>query len=237
MLQRIILVIIIIITLGVTAEESYLNLLNDNSVEGKDVKNIAKIENEIANASNDEVNVIESHSNSVDEKKQNKKDDSEANYIEKKEKNIKTEVNKIINVTDNTNVNKENTEQENKKEEKEETNSEKDEQKLNSIKKEEVEDVIEKEENKTKEPIYNQSETNRMKEAINKFAKQNPDLIGENGEKLYNIRISKDAMEYNYFSPYRDNQIEAKVANVFSCTFVIYAVDVNGCTRYYIGIE
>ena len=61
--------------------------------------------------------------------------------------------------------------------------------------------------------------------------------VGKNGEKLYKIRVSKDAMQYNCFYPFRESQIEAKVANVFSCTFVIYAVDVNGVTKYYIGIE
>ena len=44
-------------------------------------------------------------------------------------------------------------------------------------------------------------------------------------------------MNFNCFYPFRESQIEAKVANVFSCTFVIYAVDVNGVTKYYIGIE
>ena len=100
-----------------------------------------------------------------------------------------------------------------------------------------TEETPKTEENKTKEPIYNKIKTDRMIECIDKYAKQNPDLIGKNGEKLYKIRVSKDAMQYNCFYPFRESQIEAKVANVFSCTFVIYAVDVNGVTKYYIVIE
>lgn len=102
---------------------------------------------------------------------------------------------------------------------------------------EEQKETIKEIEKVKNEPIYNATETLKMVAAIDKYAKQNEYLFNENGEKLYNIRISEDAMQYDYFSPYRDNQIEAKVANVFSCTFIVYAVDVKNTTKYYIGIE
>ena len=231
MLKTIILVIIITVTFEMTEKINYFNLIEDNSVECENVLNLVNQEDKLDNALNKEVNDIDNNLNSAIQKEETKKEEiRDNNYSDKDEKNVETERN--INITSNTNVTKQET-----KENKEQTKKDENEKKSNTQEKKETNEETKKEENQTKEPIYNQSETNRMKEAIDKFAKQNPDLIGENGEKLYRIRISKDAMEYNYFSPYRDNQIEAKVANVFSCTFVIYAVDVNGCTRYYIGIE
>lgn len=231
MLKTIILVIIITVTFGITEKINYFNLVEDNSVECENVLNLVNQESKLDNTLNKEVNDIDSNLNSVIQKEETKKEEiKDKNYSDKDEKNVETEKN--INITSNTNV----TNQE-AKENKEETKKDENEKKSNTQEMKETNEETKKVDNQTKEPIYNQSETNRMKEAIDKFAKQNSDLIGENGEKLYSIRISKDAMEYNYFSPYRDNQIEAKVANVFSCTFVIYAVDVNGCTKYYIGIE
>lgn len=231
MLKTIILVIIITVTFGITEKTNYFNLVEDNSVECENVLNLVNQESKLDNALNKEVNDIDSNLNSVIQKEETKKEEiKDNNYSDKDEKNVETEKN--INITSNTNVTNQET-----KENKEETKKDENEKKSNTQEMKETNEETKKVDNQIKEPIYNQSETNRMKEAIDKFAKQNPDLIGKNGEKLYSIRISKDAMEYNYFSPYRDNQIEAKVANVFSCTFVIYAVDVNGCTRYYIGIE
>ena len=85
--------------------------------------------------------------------------------------------------------------------------------------------------------VYNATETNRLKNTIDKYAKENSDLWGKNGEKLYSVEISKEAMKSDVFYPFNEFNVEAKVANVFSCTFIIYAVDSGNVTKYYIGIK
>lgn len=84
---------------------------------------------------------------------------------------------------------------------------------------------------------YNESETNRIAIAIDKYAKQNKELWGKNGEKKYSIKVTSTAMKNDFFYPFREWIVESKVKNVFSCTFQIYAVDIDNKTRYYIGIE
>lgn len=109
---------------------------------------------------------------------------------------------------------------------------------------EEVDNIVENEpivEEKKIEYVYNKTETDRMINAVNEIAKQNANLWAEDGGKLYRVEVNSEAMKGNYFSPYRDNQIAAKVLNTFSVTFYVYAVDytVNGTvqhTRYYISV-
>lgn len=232
MVKRIIVGIVIFITVGVVGGISCLNYKFDNSVEKENVLNVANLQDKIDNTLEQEVNEIKDDSNNL---KENTVANINSDTVTKKE----NEQNKSEKVnTTKTNVAKNNIKENKKTEEKAIIAHNKETQEKNNNKKEEVPKKEEtKEENKTKEPIYNQTETNRMIASIDKFAKQNPDLIGKNGEKLYKVRVSKDAMQFNCFYPFRESQIEAKVANVFSCTFVIYAVDVNGVTKYYIGIE
>ena len=232
MVKRIIVGIVIFITVGVVGGISCLNYKFDNSVEKENVLNVANLQDKIDNTLEQEVNEIKDDSNNL---KENTVANINSDTVTKKE----NEQNKSEKVnTTKTNVAKNNIKENKKTEEKAIIAHNKETQEKYNNKKEEVPKKEEtKEENKTKEPIYNQTETNRMIASIDKFAKQNPDLIGKNGEKLYKVRVSKDAMQFNCFYPFRESQIEAKVANVFSCTFVIYAVDVNGVTKYYIGIE
>lgn len=91
--------------------------------------------------------------------------------------------------------------------------------------------------NKKEKYTYNESETNRIAIAIDKYAKQNKELWGKNGEKKYSIKVTSTAMKNDFFYPFREWIVESKVKNVFSCTFQIYAVDIDNKTRYYIGIE
>ena len=91
--------------------------------------------------------------------------------------------------------------------------------------------------NKKEKYTYNESETNRIAIAIDKYAKQNKELWGKNGEKKYSIKVTSTAMKNDFFYPFREWIVESKVKNVFSCTFQIYAVDIDNKRRYYIGIE
>lgn len=91
--------------------------------------------------------------------------------------------------------------------------------------------------NKKEKYTYNESETNRIAITIDKYAKQNKELWGKNGEKKYSIKVTSTAMKNDFFYPFREWIVESKVKNVFSCTFQIYAVDIDNKTRYYIGIE
>lgn len=108
----------------------------------------------------------------------------------------------------------------------------------------EVDNVVKNEpmvEEKKIEYVYNKAETDRMINAVNEIAKQNANLWAEDGSKIYRVEVNSNAMQGNYFSPYRDNQIAVKVLNTFSVTFYVYAVDytVNGTvqhTRYYISV-
>lgn len=91
------------------------------------------------------------------------------------------------------------------------------------------------------EYIYNDTATKKLINDINTIAKRNPDLWGANGEKLYNIKTSKNLIGKNYMSPYSYGQVEGKVLNVYSVTFLVYAVDYKKTglateTRYYIDI-
>lgn len=232
MVKRIILGIVIFITIGVVGGISCLNYKFDNSVEKENVLNVANLQDKIDNTLEQEVNEIKDDSNDL--KKNNVDNIHKNNDTVTKKENEQVKRENLNTNTTKTNVAKNNIKENKKTEEKAIIAHNKETQEKNNNKKEEE---PKKEENKTKEPIYNQTETNRMIASIDKFAKQNPDLIGKNGEKLYKIRVSKDAMQFNCFYPFRESQIEAKVANVFSCTFIIYAVDVNGITKYYIGIE
>ena len=234
MVKRIILGIVIFITVGGI---SCLNYKFDNSVEKENVLNVENLQDKIDNTLEQEVNEIKDDSNDL--KKNNVDNIHKNNDTVTKKENEQVKRENLNTNTTKTNVAKNNIKENKKTEEKAIIAHNKETTEKNNNKKEEVpkKEEPKKEENKTKEPIYNLTETNRMIASIDKFAKQNPDLIGKNGEKLYKIRVSKDAMQFNCFYPFRESQIEAKVANVFSCTFVIYAVDVNGITKYYIGIE
>ena len=91
------------------------------------------------------------------------------------------------------------------------------------------------------EYIYNDTATKKLISDINTIAKRNPDLWGANGEKLYTIKTSKNLIGKNYMSPYSYGQVEGKVLNVYSVTFLVYAVDYKKTglateTRYYIDI-
>ena len=237
MVKRIILGIVIFITIGVVGGISCLNYKFDNSVEKENVLNVANLQDKIDNTLEQEVNEIKDDSNNL--KKNTITTISENNDTISKKENEQVKRENLNTNTTKTNAAKNNIKENKKTEEKAIIVQNKETQEKNNNKKEEIpkKEEPKKEENKTKEPIYNQTETNRMIASIDKFAKQNSDLIGKNGEKLYKIRVSKDAMQFNCFYPFRESQIEAKVANVFSCTFIIYAVDVNGITKYYIGIE
>ena len=156
-------------------------------------------------------------------------------YIKNKANEEKAENNK----SEDTKTNKENTtiKEENKKDEVEKptnqtqvnkVDQESDEKEQN---KETVEEIV------IQKDVYNATETNRLKNTIDKYAKENSDLWGKNGEKLYSVEISKEAMKSDVFYPFNEFNVEAKVANVFSCTFIIYAVDSGNVTKYYIGIK
>ena len=231
MVKKIILVIVLFVTVGVIGGISFLNYKFDNSVENENVLDIGKLQNKVGNTLKQEVNEIKDNLNNLTEK--NTTTVNKDTVTEKEEKQLND---KNVNTT-KTNVSKNDTKENKNKNTNGKvviTNNKNTQDKVDNNK---TEETPKTEENKTKEPIYNKTETNRMIECIDKYSKQNPDLIGKNGEKLYKIRVSKDAMQYDCFYPFRESQIEAKVANVFSCTFVIYAVDVNGVTKYYIGIE
>lgn len=93
----------------------------------------------------------------------------------------------------------------------------------------------------TEEYIYNDTETKRLISDIDTIAKRNPDLWGKNGEKLYKIQKSPSLVGKNYMYPYSFSQIEGKVLNVYSVTFLVYAVDYKKTgfptqTRYYVDI-
>lgn len=231
MVKKIILVIVLFVTVGVIGGMSFLNYKFDNSVENENVLDIGKLQNKVGNTLKQEVNEIKDNLNNLTEK--NTTTVNKDTVTEKEEKQLND---KNVNTT-KTNVSKNDTKENKNKNTNGKvviTNNKNTQDKVDNNK---TEETPKTEENKTKEPIYNKTETNRMIECIDKYSKQNPDLIGKNGEKLYKIRVSKDAMQCDSFSPYRESEIEKKVANVFSCTFVIYAVDVNGVTKYYIGIE
>lgn len=161
-----------------------------------------------------------------------------------KEKVEKETMPSNINNTNKGNITEKKVSKETKKETREET------QKVDTVKnqKEEIKEtkkeIPKKEESVAKEPIitYNENETIKIKETIEKFAKENSSLVTLEGKKNYKIVIDKKAMKNNYFSPFRENQVESIVTNVFSCTFVIYAVsyEKDGMEkeyRYYIGIQ
>lgn len=228
MMKKMIVSIVVIITIGVIEGVNYLNFESDNSVEKENVLSVASIEKRTNNTLDEEVNEIKESLNSTIEENVTPIDKENNTIAEKTQENYKKES------STKTNVSKNNTQETGKTQEKAITTKNEITQEKNNNKTENTQKI---EENKTKEPIYNQAETNRMIASIDKFAKQNPDLIGKNGEKLYKIRISKDAMQFNCFYPFRESQIEAKVANVYPCTFVIYAVDLDAKTKYYIGIE
>lgn len=231
MVKKIILGIVIFVTVGVIVGISFLNYKFDNSVDDENVLDISNLQNKVDNTLNKEVNEIEDNLNILTEKATTTVNEEKDTLVGKGKEQVSD---KKVNTT-KTDVSKNDTKENKKTNEKiVTTNDESTQEKVDNNKTEEIKKT---EENKNKEPIYNKTETDRMIECIDKYAKQNPDLIGKNGEKLYKIRVSKDAMQYNCFYPFRESQIEAKVANVFSCTFVIYAVDVNGITKYYIGIE
>ena len=231
MVKKIILVIVLFVTVGVIGGVTCLNYKFDNSVGNKNVFDIGKLQNKIGNTLEREVNEIKDNLNTLAKNNTTTLDEEIGTVPEKEEKQVND---KKLNTT-KTNVGKNDTKENKKTNEKAVTTNNKNTQ--DKVENSKIEESQKIEENKTKEPIYNKTETNRMIECIDKYAKQNPDLIGKNGEKLYKIRVSKDAMQCDSFSPYRESEIEKKVANVFSCTFVIYAVDVNGVTKYYIGIE
>ncbi len=93
----------------------------------------------------------------------------------------------------------------------------------------------------TEEYIYNDTETKRLIADIDTIAKRNQDLWGANGEKLYKIEKSSSLVGKNYMYPYSYQQIEGKVLNVYSVTFLVYAVDYKKTgfptqTRYYVDI-
>ncbi len=93
----------------------------------------------------------------------------------------------------------------------------------------------------TEEYIYNDTETKRLMADIDTIAKRNPDLWGKNGEKLYKIQKSPSLVGKNYMYPYSFSQIEGKVLNVYSVTFLVYAADYKKTgfptqTRYFVDI-
>ena len=93
----------------------------------------------------------------------------------------------------------------------------------------------------TEEYIYNDTETKRLISDIDTIAKRNPDLWGKNGEKLYKIEKSPSLVGKNYMYPYSFSQIEGKVLNVYSVTFLVYAADYKKTgfptqTRYFVDI-
>ncbi len=93
----------------------------------------------------------------------------------------------------------------------------------------------------TEEYIYNDTETKRLIADIDTIAKRNPDLWGKNGEKLYKIQKSPSLVGKNYMYPYSFSQIEGKVLNVYSVTFLVYAADYKKTgfptqTRYFVDI-
>lgn len=93
----------------------------------------------------------------------------------------------------------------------------------------------------TEEYIYNDTETKRLISDIDTIAKRNPDLWGKNGEKLYKIQKSPSLVGKNYMYPYSFSQIEGKVLNVYSVTFLVYAADYKKTgfptqTRYFVDI-
>lgn len=180
------------------------------------------IENEIVE------NIEENNDNRSEKHNTNLKDISKEKNSESKN-NMKSDKIKDNITTKNQNYydssqKQDNQNQSQKTEEKENTQM--------SNKKEET-----KVEDKKEKYTYNENETNRIAIAIDKYAKQNKELWGENGEKKYSIKVTSSAMKNDFFYPFKEWIIESKVKNVFSCTFQIYAVDIDNKTRYYIGIE
>lgn len=233
MVKKIILGIVIFVTVGVTGGVSCLNYKFDNSVEKENVLNVSKLQDKISDTLEQEVNEIKDNINILAKDNMTTVDKEIDTITEKEEKQVNNEKLNITKTNVSNNDTKEN-KNTNTNEKIVTTNNKNTQDKVDNNK---TEETPKTEENKTKEPIYNKTETDRMIECIDKYAKQNPDLIEKNGEKKYKIRVSKDAMQCDSFSPYRESEIEKKVANVFSSTFVIYAADINGVTKYYIGIE
>ncbi len=98
-----------------------------------------------------------------------------------------------------------------------------------------------KQEQKTEEYIYNETATNKFIADINEIAKRNKELWGTDGKMLYSVEVCKSLIGENYMSPYNYSQVEGKVLNVYSVTFLVYAVDYKRTgfateTRYYIDI-
>ena len=96
--------------------------------------------------------------------------------------------------------------------------------------------------NLTEEITYNSVATQKLISDIDKAAKKNKSLFGASGNKLYKIEISKSLLGGNYMCPYRYEQVEGKVLNVFPVKFLVYAVDYKKSgfetqTRYYLSIS
>lgn len=233
-------IVIIIILVGI--------IINWSSLYKNDIYDVSKISENIMINENDtnEVkisNVIEQEETESKKNNSHKEvnndiiDTSEItnSYIKNKTNEEKSENNK----SEDTKTNKENTtiKEETKKDEVEKPTNQTQVNKVDQESEEKEQNKETVEEIVIQKDVYNATESNRLKNTIDKYAKENSDLWGKSGEKLYSVEISKEAMESDVFYPFNEFNVEAKVANVFSCTFIIYAVDSGNVTKYYIGIK
>lgn len=182
--------------------------------------------------------IAEEQNNSIEESKNNNDVTDENKKTEKQEtsKIAKTEVTTSSTVKQESIVNSNETKsQEPAKENKTETTTT---QNQNEQVKQET---PKKEETKvTEEYIYNSTKTAELINDINTFAKENPDLWGTNGEKMYSIEV-RNLTGINYISPYRKELVRSYVKSVYSVKFLVYVVDhvktgYTTETKYYIDV-
>lgn len=237
MLKKIIIGIVTTIVCSVIGGVGYFNLKTDNSVESENVSNIAQ-ENKIDETFENEVNELNSESNSDSVAVEEKDESIEPQEKQADEKNIAEPIKEKSSVATSpkTNVTKQST-NENKN--------------TKVTNKEEVKDTTDKKETinnteevkkQTEEIVYNSTATNQLINDINDLAKENKNLWGANSEKLYKIKISSSLVGKNYISPYSKDRISGIVKNTYPVTFLVYAVDYHKPgfatqTRYYIDIS
>lgn len=243
----------VILLIGGTKEIQHFK--NDNSVEENIVEETSKDENQVANTIIKEVKENTEVQENIQEKLENNQQENNVeqrvNIKENESKNEKT-VEQIDNSKNEVNKNQV---VQTKKEQKPESNVGTKDTPINNketqekVKTEEIQktqsnntEEKNKEEKITEEYIYNDTATKKLINDINEIAKKNPDLWGTDEKKLYSIKVSRSLLGQNYMFPYNYKQVEGKVLNVFSVTFLVYAVDYKKTgfateTRYYIDIE
>lgn len=209
---------------------------------------IAKVEDVIVEKETKEKQEIEASTEEVEKLKEPKK---ELIGIQKEAENTEVITNKK---EEQVVMPKENKVQEEKNEVPSKITENKEEQKIqkeeNLETEEKQEDISTKTEEISEEKVienskekitYNKDATQQLINDIDEFAKQNPSLWDENGNKLYKIEIVESLTGQNYMCPYRKQHVAGVVLNVFPVRFLVYVIDVEKDgftkeTRYYIDV-